>query len=743
MPIPGNFLSPTTEQVDPNASGWKAKLNCTVSLGSGGRNGDGCLAVKSVAAGEMQAITVSTYEVTPWTEYYAWSDASGASEPERIGIRWLDAAGAEISVTWSLTTATASASWHRISVGGEAPAGAARAAVVFSATPAAANVIHYWENVYFGYPQRYQGNLLQFNTESAEIDASGWFAEVNSTVARVAPVIPWTATMYPIGGHVMAMTATAAGNASMRSTDRPDATPGVEYTAYAYLNPPSSTANAWVELRFYDADGIQIHAARGPLVVPGTGWYRQYASAIAPAATASCSIAVGIDGATAGQVLRVEGVVVAVVQPARAGNIVPYADSEFEQGVAGWSVVSGTATFARSSPWGTAAFSGAYSGTITSATASTSTIRSGRFTLPAGDSFRMETYFMVSAGGWSWARAVRWYSADDTDLGVTSTAVVAASTPGWWVDTASFTAPEGATQAAIEYTVTATAANSVLRLDRIAMWQALALSDAVADDSTATITVTQRELPTGDVISVWRVDPAGMRTLVRGPSGLLNSMPITADLMVIEDAEAPLDVPVSYYVETRNATSGVLTSTRTTVIVTLTLSDPEEAWLKDPSNPQRNAKVLVKQPPDWKRSIEQARHRVRGRRNPVVLSDVRAGLEGDLILWTRSDDERARLHWLLDSGNTLFLQTAPGRGISDMYVTVGEVPEARDTPEADDPWRVWTLPLSESDMPTTAGVNGSAGRTWRDPLTEITSWADLMSQYATWEDVFFGRRIGG
>ena len=71
MAIPGNFLSPSTESMDPVITGWTPKLNCTLSKGIGGRNGDGCLVVKSVAAGEMQARTVSSYAVTPGTVYYA------------------------------------------------------------------------------------------------------------------------------------------------------------------------------------------------------------------------------------------------------------------------------------------------------------------------------------------------------------------------------------------------------------------------------------------------------------------------------------------------------------------------------------------------------------------------------------------------------------------------------------------------------------------------------------------------
>ena len=67
MPIPGNLLSATTESVDPNTSGWTPKLNCTLLLGAGGRNGPGSLNVRSVAAGEMQARTVSSYTVTAGT----------------------------------------------------------------------------------------------------------------------------------------------------------------------------------------------------------------------------------------------------------------------------------------------------------------------------------------------------------------------------------------------------------------------------------------------------------------------------------------------------------------------------------------------------------------------------------------------------------------------------------------------------------------------------------------------------
>ncbi|KMS71764.1 hypothetical protein ACH49_24380, partial [Streptomyces leeuwenhoekii] len=311
MAIPGNLLSPTTESIDPTTSGWVAKLNATLTKGVGGRNGDGCLVVKSTAAGEAQARTVSSYPVTGGTVYYTFADAAG-SVPERIGIRWLTAAGAEISVTWSLTTTAASANWHRVSVAGAAPVNAAAAQVLLSSTETGAGVNHYWENVYLGLPIRVLGNLLPFNTESIEIDASGWTAAANATVSRQAPTMGWAVTNYVAGGQVLAVTASAAGTASAMTVDRPAVTPGTEYIAYAYLQPPATSSQAWIELRFYDSGGTQVGVQRSTLAPPGTGLYRQRASMVAPPTAATCAVAAGLDGATAGQVLRLETVAVTV-----------------------------------------------------------------------------------------------------------------------------------------------------------------------------------------------------------------------------------------------------------------------------------------------------------------------------------------------------------------------------------------------------------------------------------------------
>jgi hypothetical protein len=117
-------------------------------------------------------------------------------------------------------------------------------------------------------------------------------------------------------------------------------------------------------------------------------------------------------------------------------------------------------------------------------------------------------------------------------------------------------------------------------------------------------------------------------------------------------------------------------------------------------------------------------------------------LEGGLAIWTRSDAERAALHLLLNSGNTLLWQAVPGMGVDDMYVSVGEVPETRVGKLAQEQWRAWTLPLTEADMPVTTAVNGSGGRTCQDIVAEFATCADLLSVYGTSEDLLLDRRTG-
>ncbi|MGW5197373.1 hypothetical protein [Streptomyces spiralis] len=734
--------------MDPNTSGWAAKLNCTLSLGSGGRNGDGCVQMKSAAAGEMQARTASSYPVTPGETYWCFADASGSSVPERIGIRWLTSRGAELSVTWSLTTATASASWHRISVGGQAPALAARAQVLVSSTATAALQSTFFENVYFGYPLRFAGNLLSFDAEQQELTGTSWAAETNCALSRTAPVVTWAVDWYYAGGEQLTLTVTANGNASALCTERPAVTPGVEYLGYAYLNAPTTTANTWIELRFYDAGGTQISAARSTVAPPNLGWYRQITSAVAPAGAVSATLAVGITSATAGQVVHTEGAVLKVrtssaLSSTPNNSAVLYADANFEAGVGQWTVPSGVATIARSTPWGAQAWTDSYSLTVTSSTATVSTVRSGIYAVQPGVNWRPKVTLKRTAGSWSVGLTVRWLDASNTLITTASSASAAIPSDGlWYTLQQDFAAPVNAAKAQLDVVVTATAASSTLQVDNVQLVQVLPLTSLTADDEQASAQLIIREINTANLMTVYRVLSDGSKTVVRGPSGLLDQVAAADDTLIVTDYEAPLGIPFSYRIEFYSASTGLLTEFRTTTTVTLDPGDPNYAWLKDPLRPILNRRVLVKQAPDWKQPIEQNVLRPRGRQNAVVLSGVRSGREGDLVVWTQSDDERDGLRFLLATGNVLLWQAAPGMGESDVYVSVADVQFPRVSTYAPEPWREWTLPLTEVDRPT-GGMAGSPTWTVRDVSLENSTVLGLISRYATVLDLALDQRATG
>jgi len=748
MAIPGNLLSVTAERVDPNTSGWAAKLNCTISLGSGGRVGDGCLTVKSVAAGEMQARSFSSVPVVAGQTYFTFADAAASTQAERIGIRWLNAAGGEVSVTWSLTTASASINWHRVSVAAPAPVGASRAQVLLSSTVSGANVTHFWENVYLGPPLRQPGNMLSFNAESGgELDLSAWAAEITGTLSRTVPVIPWPADYYYAGGHQVALTVTANGDATARCVEQVPVTVDVEYAAFIYLGPPTAGSSVWIEIRFYDDVGAQLTAHRATLAPPGTGWYRQVTSGTAPTGAVTAGLAVGITSGTAGQVVRVEGAYLATLHAAslgllRSGNILPAAAWDFEQGVGGWTVASGVATIARSTPWGAQALYDAYSLTISSSTATASVIRSAAYPIGdggAGENWRVEANVKVVAGGWTRSLAVRWLDAASTLISTSTVTATAVPGSGWWMLAEDYTAPSGAVYAQIELALTATATSSTLQLDRPALFQALPLFTAEASPSTASTRLVLRELTVGDMLTVWRIAADGARRHVRGPDGLYDgTYPIPSDSLLIEDYEAPLGVPVYYRMESVEPGSTSV-ERRDSDTVTVEHEDANWAWLTDPGRPGIGLPVLVKQAPEWKQGIDQTVYRVRGRSTPVVLSDVRGSREGDLVAWTTSDEERDAMRFLLSTGNVLLWRCAPGTGEPDVYVSVAEVAFPRVVPRADEQWREWALPLAEVDMPT-GGQAGSATWTVRDVVVENATGHDVLDRYATVFDLATNRR---
>jgi hypothetical protein len=304
------------------------------------------------------------------------------------------------------------------------------------------------------------------------------------------------------------------------------------------------------------------------------------------------------------------------------------------------------------------------------------------------------------------------------------------------------TAPAGAVTGQIDLTLTATSASSTLQMDDVLLYQVLPQTTLTVSDAAASVRIVQREIDTSRLMTIYRVQADGSRALVRGSSGLIDKVTPTDSIFVVTDYEAPLGVPFTYRIEFYSTTTGLLVEWEVTGTVTIDPGDPSYAWLKDPARPQLNRRVLVKTAPDWSQPIDQQVYRIRGRQNAVVLTGVRGGREGSLVVCTESDDDREGLRFLLATGNVLLWQAAPGMGESDVYVSVADTAFPRITTYAPEPWREWTLPVTEVDRPT-GGMAGSSTWTVRDVLIENDTVLSLISRYATVLDLTLNQRATG
>jgi hypothetical protein len=126
-------------------------------------------------------------------------------------------------------------------------------------------------------------------------------------------------------------------------------------------------------------------------------------------------------------------------------------------------------------------------------------------------------------------------------------------------------------------------------------------------------------------------------------------------------------------------------------------------WLKDPTRPGRNRAVMVQANPVLDRPRPQGVNDVIGRRDPIVVSDIRRTRRGQLVLITLTDDDADDLLDLTDADVLLF-QPRPGARIGQMYIAIGAVPEAPVNDLYDQPERLWPISFVEVAKPVDIGV---------------------------------------
>ncbi|MFF3312467.1 hypothetical protein [Streptomyces sp. NPDC002952] len=728
MAIPGNLLPPNAESIETDASAWVAVTNAgNLARSSAGTLGSFCLTFKATAAGDAMVGLASRVAVTPNVEHWACSSIfpPAAGTTARIEIRWYTSGGTLISTTQGPATVAPSGTWFQVGAVGTAPATAATADVVIRVTATAAAQSWYADRVFLGTTagSKSTGNLLPFNTETMEIDISGWFAATNCSIGISTAAF----TYY----QSLVVTSTAAGEVMARTalSQAPSVTPGTEYVAYAYVAPVVAGLTQKIQIYWRDAGGNELSVSSATWTPAANTWTRIVVAAKAPAGAAVARVAVTPTATAAGQQWVYDRVVFA---PSSAlsmpGNLLPYNVSDIEVDASGWTVTGATKSQTTEQ-----VLAGAYAmklvatgGDIVVSTVVDATPSIGYQYLPC-------VYPPVAR---IYQTRIEWLNASGVAIRTRWQGWNGSATT-WLAGPMGDLAPPEATSVRISLILPGASAGEVWYMDRVE-WKVGGLTALAVPASGGGAAITVRGLTSGGPTWKWsllRLVGGETPQPVRGWTGDVTSLSITGDITVVTDYEAPLGVPVQWRVVVANP-GGAGSFSYTSDPVTLS-SETLDVWIKDPGLPARSVHATVQTLPDWQRTARQGINQVRGRTRPIVISDVRTSRTGTLTLTTQTEDERDALWWVLDTGNTLLLQWPPGWGERDVYVSVGDVTEAHVTESAEFADRAWTLALTEVDRPI-GGMVGSADRTWQTVANGGSTWAEALAGATSWLDVYTG-----
>ncbi|OPC84247.1 hypothetical protein B4N89_27925 [Embleya scabrispora] len=740
MAISTNLLDANTSGFETNIGTWTAGSNTTAARVTGvWYTGAACMRLTATANGSVVA-TTGAVPITALSEYLAFAftanTAAVAGRTVSLTLTWLNASNATVgtSVGTTPTAMPASTAWVTppTFVDAVAPATATQVKLTVTVTGMLAGGQILVDEVGLGPPLLQSGNLLFYNDQSIEMDASGWTASVNCTAAR-------SSAQFVEGWYSLAVTATASGDVQVRSVATPAVAAGTEYFGYFWIRTPIALT-VQADLWWYDASNAQVGTTSTTTVTAVTTWQRLGVAAKPPATATKVRLVVRPQATAAAQVVYVDQMTIRTAPFSVAGNLLAFGVESMECDLTGWAA-GANASIARTTAQASAGF---WSMEVTTPAAGQGRAQTTALVpVVAGTYYLAKQSYRSATAGAMWTD-IDWYASDgvtwlgnagpDRDLGLT---------PGsWWSNTIGRKAPPGAAWARVVSLPQSTLAGQVWWVDAVGLSVGTPPYELTAHPETgsATLVINNATSSGATSITVHRVDPDGTRSPVRGYGGDLENVAVPGAVMVVTDYEVPLGAEIHYeYIRHAPGPPAVDYSTGTTGIVVAPPADPAYVWLSDPGQPARSIRLMIEKPPDWTFGIERAVYRVRGRADPIVRSDVRRTPEGDLAAytWTTSDD--TQLRFTLETGHVLLLRARPGWGLDYQYVSVGSVQSPRVVQMGSEAGRRWTLPLTVVARPT-GGMVGSASRTWqtvKDDAT-ATTWAAVLAKYSTWLDVLQG-----
>lgn len=156
-----------------------------------------------------------------------------------------------------------------------------------------------------------------------------------------------------------------------------------------------------------------------------------------------------------------------------------------------------------------------------------------------------------------------------------------------------------------------------------------------------------------------------------------------------------------------------------------------QAWLKFIAAPFLNLPITLT---DWDAIERQARteeFEVKGRAEPVVVTDMHSSRRTSVQLLAADDDERDRLDHALSQGAPAFLHVPTSAPLPSMYCALGTYTWSRITRRAHR--YLFNVALVEVAAPPPSVVGAAV--TWQTLLDECATWQDVLATYATWQEV--------
>lgn len=205
-------------------------------------------------------------------------------------------------------------------------------------------------------------------------------------------------------------------------------------------------------------------------------------------------------------------------------------------------------------------------------------------------------------------------------------------------------------------------------------------------------------------------------TTVRGGG----AVPVTAGAAAVDDYEF-VPAAVNYYRVTAGAT-----------VFTTTITPAQTGvWLKSITRPFLNRAVQVVGHSDIERRARNGIFEVKGRSDPVAVTDVRNSRSWEMTVWVDSVADADALELVFASGDPLYVQTDGALDIPGGYVVVGDLTRRRYGRVS--PRRYFDLPMRNVAAPGPDIVGSTV--TWETLMAEFGTWADVLAAFGTWADV--------